>query len=438
MLERTAEIVRVTAESKGVAFRLTVGGNMPRFATVDPVRLRQAILNLAGNAVKFTGHGEVEIKAEFERISGSEGLFRFSVKDTGPGITDDQKARLFRAFSQGDASTTRRYGGTGLGLVITVGLLEKMGSALEMESEPGRGSCFSFQLVRQWRDEECGRGKSTEPESGDSFFDIESVPVIGGNYRIVVAEDNEINLELEKAVIKRIVPGARIIGTKDGGETLKACTEGGADIVFMDIQMPVMDGYAVTSAIREAEKSSGAYMPIIAFTAGTVRGEREKCLNAGMDDYMVKPTDFRKLSNLLHRYIGKEYKNGSSLIPEQVVGPVKRFSIDDLSRRLGGDRELLGNLISVTYKYFGGYIDDLARSVTESDHERTRKILHLIKGASLNACFHRLAALVIEFEKNFPCDEARIRELASGIEEEYEYIKGELSESGFLRSMEQL
>ena len=140
LLGKIEEMTWFAAQSKGIEFRLDIDSSMPRYSTVDPVRLRQALLNLVNNAVKFTDLGSVVLRAEFSSAGDGNGLFRFSVSDTGPGITGEQRSRIFRAFSQGDASISRRYGGTGLGLVITVSLLERMGSQLVLESEPGRGS----------------------------------------------------------------------------------------------------------------------------------------------------------------------------------------------------------------------------------------------------------------------------------------------------------
>ncbi|HPS58168.1 MAG TPA: ATP-binding protein, partial [Spirochaetota bacterium] len=436
LLSKIEEMTGYAARSKGIEFRLDIDGSMPRYSTVDPVRLRQSLLNLVNNAVKFTDQGSVVLKAEFSMAGDGNGLFRFSVIDTGPGITGEQRARIFKAFSQGDASTTRRYGGTGLGLVIAVSLLERMGSSLDLESEPGRGSCFSFELLRPWRDD--SRANTVQDETVPVKFikDTRSISVLNGKFRILIAEDNEISLELGKAFLKRIAPDADIIAARDGAETLDAWKEKGADMVFMDIQMPVMNGYEVTAEIRRIEKKTAGHTPVIALTAGAVRGEREKCLESGMDDYMVKPADFRKLAALLEKYLMPHA--GCTDYPEGGSQSGPRFNIDELRRRLGGDEELLGNMVDLTFRHFGGYIRDLVDAVSANDHKKTARQLHILKGAALNACFNRLAELVCECENLLPCDGEKMRKLAYGIEEEYEYIRTEIYASGLVRGDVQL
>lgn len=429
LLSRIEEITGLTARSKGVLFRLETDSSMPRYATVDPVRLRQVLLNLAGNAVKFTEKGSVVLKAGFTRVDDVNGVFRFSVTDTGPGISSEQRDRIFSPFIQGDASTTRRYGGTGLGLAITASLLEQMGSSIDLVSEPGRGSCFSFEILRP-----CGSSSSTAAAGDESLSgtaaDTRSFRVGKGDYRIIIAEDNEINLELAKAFAKRTVPSAVIIEARDGAEALKAWQDNGADIVFMDIQMPVMDGYAVTSEIRRMEKNRPRRTTIIALTAGAVRGEREMCLECGMDDYIVKPADFRRLSSLIEKYLMPESAGTDSLDGTDFSSG--RFNVDELRRRLGGDEELLTNLIGITCRHFGGYISGLLESVEENNHLKVSRQLHLLKGAALNACFNRLAGIVCDFEKQMPCDLGKMRRLASGIAGEYRLIVDEIAGSGLI------
>jgi len=423
LLEKTGDMMLVEADSKGIGFRLVISDNMPGSVTVDPVRLRQVLYNLAANAVKFTERGEVRIMAGFEPIGDTEGRVSISVSDTGIGISSDQARRIFSAFTQGDASTTRKYGGTGLGLVISRRLLERMGSSLRLESEPGKGSKFSFELNLKYTNGPKQHSAGSMDTVMDRLHLEEDIP---GRYRILIAEDNEINLELQKALIKIILPQAVLIEARDGLETVRLFSRYNPDLIIMDIQMPLMDGYQVAQEIRKLEKFSGMHVPLIAMTAGVVKGERDRCLQSGMDDYIAKPVDNAKLRFLLAKYL-VNLPEDEPLCDSPCCGDEPRFDINMLMSRLGGDSELLDNIISATFRYFGGYLNDLKEAVSAKDYKRSSRLIHMIRGAALNACFNRIALLAKELEDSDNRDYAKMRGIVTSMEEEYEYIRGELS-----------
>ncbi len=293
-------IVRFTASEKSLKLIINIPDDVPAFAYVDPLRLKQILVNLLGNAVKFTPSGEIELKVLFRKIDSRMGSFTYSVRDTGIGIGPGDQEKLFKAFSQADSSTTRKFGGTGLGLVISSMLADKMGSRIELESEPGRGSVFLFSIESEYADKTIDENKETLPEVSKT----ESAGSIMGNPLILVAEDEPMSRLLIKTIIKQLIPGARVIETINGEEALAGYREKSPDFILLDVQMPEMDGLEVTRKIRSIEMIKGGHVPIIALSAGVIKEEQETCLEAGMDGFLAKPVDRSALKIMLTRYLG--------------------------------------------------------------------------------------------------------------------------------------
>jgi CheY-like chemotaxis protein len=282
--ERVHDLWRDLAAAKGVRLVYDVASGTPRWLTGDPTRIRQIMLNLTSNALKFTEAGEVRLALRpLTNVSGDPCAERIeiTVSDTGIGITEDQRANLFESFSQADASTTRRFGGTGLGLAICRQLADLMGGVIEVESQPGRGSLFRVVL-------ELPRA---EPP-GDSQDEIEgeaepsdSAGGIAGR-RILVAEDNLINQAVARAILEAV--GARLDVAHDGVEALEMLAAGDFDVVLMDVHMPRMGGIEALSRIRAGEAGHPG-LPVIALTADAMPGEDDKLLALGFDDVQGKP-----------------------------------------------------------------------------------------------------------------------------------------------------
>jgi CheY-like chemotaxis protein len=276
----------VRGRQKGLSLVCEVDEDVPAYVVADPVRVRQVIVNLVGNAVKFTDHGSVTVRVALE----SPGLVRFSVRDTGIGIAPDKLHTVFQAFSQADGSTTRKYGGTGLGLTISRQLAEAMGGAMRVESEPGQGSCFHFTVpfaVAPPPAEPAAPRPAAEP---------------GAPLRILLAEDNVINQRVAVSLLER--QGHEVVVAATGRRAFNAVERGGFDLVLMDVQMPEMSGLEASRAIRRLEANTGRHVPIIAMTASAMTGDRELCLAAGMDDYLPKPIQIHTLLELLAKYGG--------------------------------------------------------------------------------------------------------------------------------------
>lgn len=431
LASQSVDIVRYTADQKNLEILLDIDPKLPRFAETDPVRLKQILANLLGNAVKFTHKGEVELKVAYTPLSDTKGKIRFSVRDTGIGINPADQKKLFKAFSQADSSTTRKFGGTGLGLIISEMIAQQFGSKIEMDSIENYGTTFSFeittqthpgekintdslkdikrcliiddnkdnrtileQILQNWGVYSCScaeglgaldiikneepfdviicdyhmpemdgletirrirenhssgtsttrqpvilllsssdnadmyrkcdamdiRYRLTKPVKADELFSYLSgihtndplVPTpekqedktkkMIENATILIAEDNEFNMLLIKAIVSKIVPGCKIVEAKNGKEAVMFWIVEQPDLILMDMQMPEMGGVEATIKIREKE-SEGQHTPIVALTAGALTEEREKCLNAGMDEFLTKPIEPDKLDEVIVRLL---------------------------------------------------------------------------------------------------------------------------------------
>ena len=425
LMENATDIVKYQASNKNIELLLNIEPNLPRFGYIDPIRLKQIMVNLLGNAIKFTEKGEIEFKVTFYKINDQNGKYNFFVRDTGIGITKEQQSKLFKAFSQADTSTTRKFGGTGLGLIISNLLAQKMGSKIELESENGKGSVFYFSIetdyqygdkftiedinyikkvliiddnennililketFRNWNIEciGCLNGydalKILESQRNFDVIIVDYImPYLDGlatiklireklklypeNYPVIllqsssnkteiidecrklgvrfniskpvklrelfnylvnlnkneysenknvtdnskkdveilnvdksvilIAEDVLMNMILIKTMVLQHIPNAEILEAKNGIETLELVINRKIDLILMDVQMPEMDGIEATKEIRKYDFERSTHTPIVALTAGAIKEEKDRCLEAGMDDFLTKPIGIKTL-----------------------------------------------------------------------------------------------------------------------------------------------
>ncbi len=296
IIEETTEMMRFTAHASDLDLHFECDDDIPVELRGDPGRLRQILMNLLANAIKFTSTGSVGTRVSCRALSDQTCSVRFEVSDTGIGISAEQQDRLFEPFSQADGSTTRKYGGTGLGLSIAKALVELMGGEIGVESEVGVGSVFFFtaQFDRGW--EQGGPDR----DRGQSKSDERSEEVLG--LRILVAEDNAVN---QKVALRQLqILGCEADAVSNGVEAVEVLRSAAYDIVLMDCQMPEMDGYQATRAIRGLDAPASA-IPIIAMTANAMAGDEAECLAAGMDDYITKPVVIETLAQVLRRWAPK-------------------------------------------------------------------------------------------------------------------------------------
>lgn len=297
-------VLKWKASEKGIQLTLEEGPNLPEIILVDATRLRQILINLLGNAVKFTEVGGVVLKVNASPKTHQKTKLEFTITDTGIGIPEEHKSHLFQSFWQGESNSTRRYGGTGLGLRITKSLLDLMGGDIEVQSKPGFGTEFQFVIECMCIDQTSMVDTQDESEIQTELlanFQQSTLNEISPN--ILVVEDNEMNRELLKRMIHKYIPKAQIEEAVDGLEGVRFFRESKPDLVFMDVQMPNMDGLEAATEIRK--HPSGAKVPIIALTAGALYEERKKCFDVGMDQFLTKPIDILALNQILFRYLNR-------------------------------------------------------------------------------------------------------------------------------------
>ncbi len=304
-------VFKPALDEKGIAFRVSTNPQMPQYVMGDPTRLSQVLINLVSNALKFTeSGGNIVVETEYMGEEKGSVTFTISVKDSGIGLTKGQQEKIFEPYSQAEASTTRKSGGTGLGLTISSKIISSMGGNLQVKSKAGEGATFFFTLTLKLQKEE-NRNKSLrqmkKSQVVESKDKVENKKTETGEKKsfnslsVLVAEDNMINQKLIKVVLENL--GLKVTLASDGEQAYKAYENNKYDMVFMDIQMPVMGGVESTHKILAYEKEHNlTHVPIIALTANALAGDKDKYISAGMDDYATKPLDVKALEKLITKY----------------------------------------------------------------------------------------------------------------------------------------
>jgi len=297
LIQEITHFLKTAATQKGLELAWNIAPDVPEHLSADPLRTRQVLLNLVGNAIKFTEKGSVRVEAQVESQDDKTLSLRFAVKDTGPGIPAEKQELIFKSFCQADGTTTRRHGGTGLGLTISADLVEMMGGKIWVESQVGVGSVFYF-TARFGKVDHMAAPLPLVHAAvmSHSGLEVDARSQLG-SLKILVAEDNFSSVKLLTRLLERW--GQQVTLAIHGRDALRLFEKDTFDLVLLDIQMPEMDGFEVTAAIREMETKSGKYTPIIALTAHALAGQREQCLTRGMDGFVTKPIEPRKLLDAL-------------------------------------------------------------------------------------------------------------------------------------------
>ncbi len=388
-LTTVQSVIQVKAVEQGLDFRISVAPEVPEQVIGDPHRLSQILINLLGNAVKFTAQGEVSLEVTAALTSADEpALVTCTIRDTGIGMTAAQMANIFHPFTQADCSTTRRYGGTGLGLSISRRLVELMCGEIGLESEPGRGSAFTFTIPL---------GRGTKPVETAHSFDPALVAAALQGRRVLIVEDNSVNQLVARELLEQL--GVVVTVAGNGREAVAVATEFGAefDLVLMDIQMPVMDGYEATRLIRK--RWAPDRLPIIALTAYVSRDELEQCLKSGMNDHLTKPVQPERLYACLMQWIrsaagpdvapvpSRDHWAPAVAWPEHLPGlnPILGVAL------LAGDTELYQRLVINFAHDSQGLGLKIRTALEESDLDRARLLAHSLRGAAGN-----LAAMALQ------------------------------------------
>jgi len=295
VLADVIEPVRLQATGKGLQIHSSVSPDIPPLLRSDAHRLRQVLTNLLANAIKFTERGEVALVAIAENRENGRATIRFTISDTGIGIPEDRHGMLFLPFVQADDSTTRKYGGTGLGLCICKQLVGMLGGSIGVSSREGQGSTFWFTIVVEAPPAQ--QLPEVAPPDG-RFGESGNTPLIGRSERILVADDNLVNRMVLRAQLQQI--GYEVGEVTNGAEAVEAVQQGGYGLVLMDCHMPVMDGFEAARRIRGSVRPS---VPIIAVTADAMSEVRDRCLREGMSDYIAKPVELKLLANMIAKWL---------------------------------------------------------------------------------------------------------------------------------------
>ena len=544
ILSQSSDIISFPIQQKGLEMLLDIPAGLPRFVWVDGVRLKQVMINLLSNAAKFTEIGEIELKVEMianQDLDTDEVICRFLVRDTGIGIKADKQEKIFTAFAQEDGTTTKKYGGTGLGLTISNKLLAMMGSKLQLESSHGTGSTFYFDLTLKaeqglptvWENtnairkvlvvddnthnrtilqnmlllfsidcELAGSGAEALDLISANEYDAvlmdyhmpemdgletigrirensscEKLPIVlltssaddvtvtaasallGIKHRVIkpvklndvslclskmfdsaadlgqlippktseilnqdrlvlIAEDNPANMFLAKTMVKRIMPHARIVEAKNGIEAVTLCQQNCPDLVFMDIQMPEMNGYDAAKTIRQFVE--GNTVPIVALTAGNVKGEKERCLAAGMDDFISKPFIEETIRQVLNKYLN--IAANLAFTSEVSVSKNQHFDLEKVKEVYLSDESFITEFLVLIKHTLTSGLSDLKRAYEKEDLGAINSIGHKIKGAASSAYLAQVTNIAQQLEDASNFEKDQLLDLINQMENEMEIV----------------
>ncbi len=386
VLEDVMLIFKNTIEEKGLTLQLDVNADVPAILNGDPYRLNQILVNLIGNATKFTTKGGVDIKVSIEEKTAKDVILNFAITDTGIGIEKDKVDEIFDSFTQASMNTSRKYGGTGLGLSITRQLLELQGGKISVESKLNRGSTFKFSIPYTY----------SKADSSTQFIHKDSIEyrsLLNGK-KFLVVEDNEINQKVVRHVLQQA--GGVVEAANDGSVAVALLEKSiDYDAIIMDLQMPQMDGYETTAYIRNVMKLD---IPIIAMTANALKGEREKCIEVGMDDYISKPFDFAFFYKRLGLLITEKAKNHSVEIIEKAHFDCSLYDLSLLEEM--DDKEYIIEILSIFLKETPIDLDALIKACASNQFSEAYNIAHKLKSLGWLIKANCLTDVLIEIEEH--------------------------------------
>lgn len=379
-LSNVHAVLAEPAHAKNLSLDFHVDPSVPTRLVGDSNRLRQVMFNLVGNAIKFTRQGGIRVNVTVESISEGVPLLLFEIFDTGVGISTDKLDKIFDAFEQADTSTSRSYGGTGLGLAIASNLVRLMGGTISVESSIGEGSVFRFASAF----EEAGADAIADAEAITGNSAEEAIEETGP-LRILVVDDLEMNQMVAQRTLAHMGHSVTLAGS--GNEALDRVQGQDFDLILMDVQMAEMDGFEVTKVIREREKTTGDRVPVIALTAHAMDGDRERCLTAGMDEYVSKPIDWGHLT----RTIGTVLNQSPAPHPPYFVEA-------DLLKRIGGDRDFRLEMTRAFLDICPGLVSQVCDAVQSGDVQGVKDSSHKLRGALASLLGENKIGVLLELE----------------------------------------
>ncbi len=425
-VQDTIRTLAVKANEKGLTLSSQLADDLPRTVCGDPTRLRQVLLNLIGNAIKFTQQGGVTVVAEPQSHRGDEIVLHFAVQDTGIGIPPEKLDEIFQAFQQGDASTTRRFGGTGLGLTISSELVRLMHGRIWVDSTQGAGSTFHFTVqVRPGAPLALPPADTQKPQTQGTSDPLDLAAVRGQHdtsdrddwnsaprvrsLQVLVADDQAPNRQLVTTVLSS--RGHRCIEATSGEEAIEAWRHGTFDLLLMDVQMPVLDGFQATAAIRKHEEGTGKHLPIIALTAHAMAGDRARCLAAGMDAYLAKPIRPRQLVEMVESVAdlkpasepsgqNSDGQNSDGQSPDGARNQQERpgYDLGYAFDSLDNDAELLRGQMEFFRQDAPELLTNIAQAIHDNDGHRLQLAAHRLKGMLARYAYQDAVAIALQLE----------------------------------------
>jgi CheY-like chemotaxis protein/HPt (histidine-containing phosphotransfer) domain-containing protein len=360
VMQDVLDTVQVTASEKQLTLGMDVVAEVPDALVGDALRLRQVLLNLIGNAIKFTQSGEIRMRADIVSRLPGEVCLHFAVIDTGIGIPRDKQELVFEAFAQADGTAARRFGGTGLGLSISARLVELMGGDIWVESEVGRGSAFRFTA-------NFGLPGAVEAKPPAAPEEIRPVTVL-------VAEDEQVHRELVAHLLRS--RGHHVVTARNGREALVELARQPVQIVLLDLQMPEMDGFQLADTIRAWEKTQGGHLPLVAMTASVMSSDLERCHAAGIDEALIKPIARERLFRMVESL--------AAAAEPSVQPPPELAGRAAFLEGLGNDAGLARRLVDLFLQDSGRLVDEISGAIAGRDGQRLRRAAHTLKGSVNN------------------------------------------------------
>lgn len=423
ILKSVVHALEHTAKEKGISINRYYEKEQFSYVLGDPTRLTRILVNLIGNAIKYTDTGHIDVRAIAKRLDDKHVEFRCDIMDTGIGIPKEKQQSVFEKFVQADTTTTRKYGGTGLGLAITKQLVELMGGTIGLESEVGAGSTFWFTIPFEVTDKLSERKYTRKIKMHSGTISPEKA-------RILIAEDHPTNQILITKLMKRFNIGSYEI-VESGIDVVERCHKTSWDVVLMDCHMPGKSGYDATKDIRDFEKETGAHVPIIAMTANAMAGDREKCLRYGMDEYISKPINIDELKEVLGQWVCFEDKNGNGKTDQSVSPTDAPLDLSVIKEFSEGDVEMEKQLMRAYVTQSDKNMKVLAENRMNAGATPWREAAHMFKGGSSGIGAKTLSEL---------CDQAQLFQgtvqeqaaLFEKIDSEYNRLKDHLKKIGLL------
>ena len=399
LMKEIKKMFKHKAEEKVIELNYSISEKIPVYLNGDSLRIRQILINLISNALKFTEKGNVDISVDLHKKENNAIYLKFFVKDTGIGIPESMKYKIFNVFAQADDSTSRKFGGTGLGLPITKKLIELMDGNINLESKEGKGSIFNFIIKLNIEKNQPVLPKEDPLKKEITFETNENSEENSKQEKLkfLVAEDNVINQEFISEILKMNRQDFKVVA--NGQEALEAFSKEKFDLILMDGRMPVMDGFEATRRIRKLEEKNGGHIPIIALTASALVGERDVFINAGMDDYIIKPLDIKKLFQVINRLLSVEEEQNITVdqnIVKQNLGCIDKKT---LLEKYSGYEVVLIKIINNFFKSAPKMMDKIDRDIKEFDFASLKMDTHSFKGAIGFFYAQPAVELLIKIEK---------------------------------------